>query len=576
MDKHEVANILNEMAVLLDLKGENPFKVRAYENAARIIEALTDNLKELVDSQKLTSIKGIGSNLSDHIKEIVLTGKLKEHTKLKSSIPNGIIEMLKIPGLGPKKTRHIWEEMGIETVGELELACNRHLLSHIEGFGEKTEAKILAGIEMLKKFSGKRLFPEALQTAKEIHSQISLSKEVIRSAIAGSIRRKKEVIGDIDILVSSNSPKRIMDKFTALPQIERILEKGDTKAEVILENGMQCDLRTVTDEEYPFALHYFTGSKEHNVEMRSIAKKKGLKLNEYGLFKGNGKKSIACKDEADLFQKFGLEYIEPELRENTGEIEAAAHKKLPNLISADDLTGLFHVHSKYTDGECSISEMAHAAKSMGMKYISINDHSKILAMVHGLDEEDLIKQHKEIDSINKELGEFKILKGIEVDILADGSIDLSDKILSDCDMVIAAIHTRFGMPEEEMTERIIKGISNPHVHALAHPTGRLFLAREPYAVDIKRVIDVAAQLHIAMEINSHPQRLDLDWRWCKYAKEKGAKFIISPDAHSTAGLSDIVYGIGVARKGWLEKSDVLNCLPIDRLLKYLRNKNKNS
>jgi DNA polymerase (family 10) len=567
MDKEQVAQTLAEIARILELNDENPFKVRAYLNAARIVEGLTDDLASLVKRDELIKIKGIGRNLADHIAELLRTGKVKEYDKLIRAVPEGVKQMLMIPGLGPKKVGSLWKKRGIKSLGELEVACKRHLLSGEPGFGTRTEEKILEGIEMVKRFAGKRRFDEAFAWAEVVHAEVEGWPETTLSQVAGSIRRRKEIVKDIDILVATKKPDEVMGRFVSMPHVERVLQHGKTKSEVILSSGIQCDLRAIAREEFPFALHYFTGSKEHNVEMRRVAKGRGLKLNEYGLFKGDSKKSRVCSDEASLFGALGMDFIPPELRENTGEIQAAQKHKLPRLIEEEDVKGMLHVHTTYTDGELSVEGMAKATRERGYKYLAICDHSQAVTIAGGMKPAEARKQLKEIDRVNKKLKGFKILKGIEVDILADGSLDYDDKLLSEFDLVIAAIHSRFGMAEAEMTERIIKGISNPNVDILAHPTGRLLLARDPYAVDLKKVIGAAVKHNVVLEINAHPQRLDLDWRWCKYAKEKGAKFAICPDAHSVDDLECVSFGVGVARKGWLEKGDVINCLSADQMVK---------
>lgn len=570
MDKHQVAQVLSEIAKLLELKGENPFKVRAYENAARIVEGLTEDIQTLIEKGGLTQIKGIGKNLADHIAEIVRTGRLKEYERLRKSVPEGVIDMLAIPGLGPKRVRFLWEEEKVKSVAELESRCKGHKIAGLPGFGAKTEEKILAGIASLKRFAGQHLYSEARDFADEILRQVRRWPEVIRCEVAGSVRRRKELVKDIDILAATARPEKVMGRFVSLDQVGDVVQHGKTKSEVILKSGIQCDLRAITDEQYPFALHYFTGSKDHNVAVRTIAKKAGIKMNEYGMFKGSSKKSIPCKCEKDVFGALGLAYIEPELRENMGEIEAAAKSKLPRLIEESDVKGVAHAHSTYTDGRNTIAEMAGATRKLGYQYIVIADHSQAVTVAGGMKPADVVRQHREIDRLNEKLRGFRILKGIEVDILADGKLDYADDLLAAFDVVIAAIHSRFGMGEKEMTDRIIKGISNLQVDAFSHPSGRLLLVREPYKVDLKKVIDAAAKYRVAMEINAHPQRLDLDWRWCKHAKERGVKFLICPDAHSADGLKDVVYGVGIARKGWLEKGDILNCLTADQLVKYFK------
>lgn len=568
VDKQEVANYLELIAEVLDIKGENPFKINAYHNAARIVEGLTEDLEDLVKRNELIKIKGIGKNMSDHISEILRTGKIKEYEKVIKTIPKGLFEILRIPGLGPKKAKVLWEHLSIKSVGELEYACKENRLLDLPGFGKKMQDKILKGIEYLKKFEDQHLYSAALSAATQIFDIIKKHRGVIRAEIAGSIRRFKELIKDIDILVSSEKSKPIMDAFVSLPQVESVTAKGETKSSVILKSGIAADLRVVSEKEFPYALHYFTGSKEHNVAMRSLAKKNNIKMNEYGLFKGT--KLIVCKDEKEIFEKLGLEFIPPEIRENQGEIEAASKHKLPKLIEGKDIKGIIHVHSDWSDGVVTIEEMARAAKKLGYSYIGLADHSQTAKYAGGLTAKDVRQQHKEADAVNKKLSQFTVLKGIESDILPDGSLDYPEKVLASFDFVIASIHSRFNMNEKEMTSRIIKALKNPYTSILGHPTGRLLLAREGYLVDMRKIIDAAADYGVAIEINCHPQRLDLDWRHGKYAKSKGLKVVIAPDAHSPEGLLDLYYGVGIARKGWFEKGDVLNCLGADELKKYFK------
>lgn len=568
LDKIQIAQVLEEIGVILELKGENPFKVRAYTNAARVLEQLEENLDELIKSGKLTDIKGIGKNLAEHIVELHTTGRLKEYDKLRKSIPNGVFEMLNIQGLGPKKVRVLWEDLGIDKIEILELKCRQGKIATLPGFGQKTQDKILQGIQFLRSFQGQFLFCDAHAVALALLEEIEQHKNTIRCEIAGSIRRRKEIVGDIDILVSSKEAEPLMDLFTRHPLVEAITAKGSTKSSVVLKTGMNADLRVVSDDEFPFALHYFTGSKEHNVAMRARAKKRGLKLSEYGLFKGTT--PTKCNTEADIFKALDLAYIEPEMREDTGEMQAAAKNELPKLIELEDIQGIMHIHSKYSDGTATIEEMAKAAKSMGMKYLGMADHSQAVTYAGGLTPEDVKRQHKEIDKLNKKMKSFRILKGIECDILKDGKLDYSDSVLKTFDFVIAAIHSSFNMSEADMTKRICTALKNPFVTMLAHPTGRLLLSREPYKVDMHKVIEAAANNGVCIEINSNPHRLDLDWRLCKLAKEKGVKISINPDSHSPDGLDDVVYGVGIARKGWLTKEDVLNTMTADELLQCLR------
>jgi DNA polymerase (family 10) len=579
MDKNEVAQILEEIGTLLELKGENPFKCRAYHNASRIVGALTTDINSLVQSGELKNIKGIGEGLAEKISELTQTGKLKYYEDLKKSLPEGLILMLRIQGLGPKRIKVLYDRLGIKTVDQLKEACERRRLAEIDGFGEKTEENILKGIELLRKHVDKHLYPEAKEAAERVHAVIKKQKGVLRSEVAGSLRRKKEVIGDIDILVSAKrsiSPG-LMEVFTSHPDVAEVLAQGETKSSVVLKSGINCDLRVVDDSEYPFALAYFTGSKEHNIEMRSLAKKSGWSLNEYGFSelgaeekRGKAKRIVRCKDEEDIFKALGLSFIPPELRENMGEIEAAAKGKIPKLLEEKEIKGTFHCHSTYSDGSNSIEQMAKAARDLRWEYLGIADHSKSAAYAGGLTEARVKEQLREIDQLNKKSKDFKIFKGSEVDILPDGTLDYSDKILASFDYVVISVHSKFKMTEAEMTKRITKALKNKYVTMLGHPTGRLLLSREPYPVDMIKVIDAAAEYGKIIEINSHPLRLDLDWRLCKYAKEKGVLIALNPDAHNTDGLKDVLYGVGVARKGWLEKKNVINAWTLTQVAERLR------
>ncbi|MBI4126595.1 MAG: DNA polymerase/3'-5' exonuclease PolX [Deltaproteobacteria bacterium] len=574
MDKHQIANVLAEMAALLDLKGENPFKVRAYENAARVLDGLSQDLDHLIARKQLTDIKGIGANLATHITELHAHGTFDEYVQLRRSIPEGVVAMLAIPGLGAKKVGTLWKKLKITTIDELEKMCRAGKIAKLEGFGEKSQEKILKGIESVRRFSGRHLVSEAHVAAAALLDAVKKCKAVLRAEVGGSVRRYVETVGDIDILVATKNPEAVMDYFVTLPDVTQVVAKGATKSSVVLSSGINADLRAVTEREFPFTLHYFTGSKAHNVAMRSLAKQHDMKLNEYGLFKGKDEKRIPCKDEAAIFAVFGLDFIPPELREDMGEMEAAAKKSLPRLVEQGDLKGVLHAHTTYSDGRASLEEMAFAAKKRGFAYLGISDHSKSAAYAGGLSVEQIHQQHREIDQLNKKLTGIRLLKGIECDILADGSLDYSDDILETFDFVIASIHSKFTMTESEMTKRICAAISNPHVDILAHPTGRLLLTRDPYPVDMLKVIQCAAKQGVAIEINSHPQRLDLDWRWGQQMMALGVKTLISPDAHSTDGLDVVRFGIGIARKGWFEKEDVLNCFGVDNLLMHFQRHEK--
>ncbi len=576
MDNKTVAEILEEIGTLLELKGENPFKCRAYHNASRIVASLMDDLKLLSESGGLKKIKGIGEGLAEKIVELIQTGKSEYHERLKNSLPPGLPDMLRIPGLGPKRIKVLYDKLNITSIEKLKEAAENKQLEKLEGFGEKIEENILKGIEQLKKHASKYLYPVAKESADKIISELKNIKSVIRIELAGSLRRKKEIIGDIDIVVSATDAPRIMDAFVKHHDVAEVIAKGETKSSVILKNGINCDLRVVSEAEFPFALAYFTGSKEHNVEMRSVSKKFGLSLNEYGFSeigaeetRGKAKQKIKCKTESEIYKTLGLEFVPPELRENYGELEAASNWKLPNLIEEKDIRGTFHCHTKYSDGFNTLAEMAEASQKLGWEYLGIAEHSKSAAYAGGLDERMVKQQLEEIDYLNKSYKNFRILKGIEVDILPDGSLDFANRILELFDFVICAIHTKFNMPEKDMTKRIIKGMKNKCVTMLAHPTGRLLLEREPYPVNMLEMIKAASDFGKIVEINAHPLRLDLDWRLCKYAKETGVKIAINPDAHNINSLTDVFYGVGIARKGWLEKSDVINTRSLKEITKYL-------
>jgi DNA polymerase (family 10) len=568
--KETVIEILEEIAVLLELSGENPFKSRAYQNAARNLEKLDTDFINLVKENKLSHVQGIGEAINKKIKELVDTGKLAYYESLKSSIPPGHLEMLKIAGLGPKKIHSLYEQLGIKTLGELEYACHENRLVELKGFGKKTQDNILAGIEKLKLYKQRRLYAEVATDARALLSLLTDNKDVCRVSLAGSLRRSAETVKDIDIVSSSAAPEKLAGYFASLPQVATVSAHGITKVSVTLHTGINADLRIVADQEFPHALLHFTGSKEHNTVLRSRAKEIGLKINEYGLWRGA--KDIVCHSEEEIFSHLNLTYIPPELRENMGEIEAAEKGNLPVLVEEKDIRGLFHVHTNFSDGAESLEGMVEAAGKMGMQYIGISDHSQSAYYAGGLKIEEIEKQHKLIDALNKKYAPLHIFKGIESDILPDGSLDYADDVLERFDFVIAAIHSNFNMSEKEMTRRITKSLENRYTTMLAHPTGRLLLARESYAVNIMEIIDVAARYGKVLELNANPRRLDLDWRNCIHARKKGVKISINPDAHHAAGLADISFGIKIARKGWLEKKDCINCLSLNEMKKFLSRK----
>jgi DNA polymerase (family 10) len=581
MDKKQVAALLDEMGTLFELRGENPFKCRAFHNAARVVESLSEDLSALVADGRIREVKGIGEHLSKLITEMVQTGKCSEYEEVKSSIPDGLLQMIRIPGLGPKRVKVLFEKLKIATIEELRNACQNHRLAKLDGFGEKTEENILKGIDLLASVSNKFLYPQAREEAAAIAESLRQLKAVRQCEIAGSLRRRKEIVGDIDIVVSADQKDRtrIFDHFVTLPAVQKVIGRGDTKSSVMLSSGIQCDLRIVSGAEFPFALNYFTGSKEHNVEMRSRARTLGLSLNEYGFSKVEEKGTQArpavphCKNESEIYQALKLAFIPPELRENTGEIEAAAAGGLPSLIEDKDIRGTFHCHTNYSDGLNTLEEMAEGARALGWQYLGIADHSKAAAYAGGLSVEKVKQQLKAIDALNALSKGFRLFKGTEVDIMSDGSLDYSDKVLSSFDYVVAAIHSKFKMTEEEATKRMIKALKNKYVTFIAHPTGRLLLSREGYPINMTQVIEAAADYGKGIEINAHPFRLDLDWRFVRYAKEKKVPLYVTPDAHAIAGLRDVYYGVGIARKGWLNAADVVNTWnvrKVDALFSSLR------
>jgi len=583
MDKAQVAEILLEIGTLLELKGENPFKTRAYKNAARTIENLSEPLTKIVAEKQLGQIKGIGEALEQKITELVETGELAYYRDLKASLPPGLIEMLEIPGLGPKKIQALNQKLGVDSVEKLEAACRKGQIAQLDGFGEKTQINLLEGIERRRTYASKHLLSEALRAAEPLLERLREHPGVIRCSAAGSLRRFREVIGDIDLLASSKKPAAVIEFFVAQPDVIKVTAQGETKASVILQGGIQCDLRVVSDREFPFALAYFTGSKEHNIVMRQRAIQRGLRLNEYGLFKSKTETRdpqllVSCRDEAEIFSKLDLPFVPPELREDHGEFAAAEKKDLPRLIEWTDLRGALHNHSVWSDGHDRLEEIADYMEGLGLEYWAITDHSQSSFQANGLDAKRLREQMKEIKTINGRLAErgseFRLLTGCEVDILRD-RLDFDDELLSELEVVVASLHVPSNN-EAENTKRLIRAAQNPFVHMLGHPTGRLLLEREPYPVNMQAVIDACAETGTWIELNCNPHRLDLDWRLWPYAKQKGIKCAINPDAHRNEHSGFLRFGTGIADKGWLEKGDVINTSPLKVLLEKLNRKHLSS
>ena len=581
MDKDHVAEILSEIGMLLELKGENPFKTRAYANAARTLEGLNEPIERIVAENRLPEIKGIGEGLQKKITELVTTGKLVYYEELKASIPAGLPLLLQIPGLGPKKIKALHDKLGIETMEQLEACCQQGKIAVLDGFGEKTQLKLLEGIQFRRQYASKHLLVDALVAAEAILERLRNHPAVIRCSTAGSVRRFKEVIGDVDLLASSKTPVEVLDFFVKQPEVASISAKGDTKATVILSRGIQADLRVVSDAEFPFALAYFTGSKEHNIVMRQRAIQRGLRLNEYGLFRSteetrDPKLLVPCVTEEAIFKQLGLAYIHPELREDQGEFVAAEQGTLPRLIEWTELRGSLHNHSNWSDGRGSLEEIAAYMEELGCSYWAITDHSKSSIQANGLDPSRLRQQLQAIKELNQRLEnegrDFRLLTGAEVDILSEGRLDLSDDLLAELDVVIASVHQGFTSSEAEMTKRVIAAVQNRFVHILGHLTGRLLLEREPYPVNQTAVIDACAATGTWIELNAHPSRFDLDWRLWPYARRRGVKCVINCDAHRNEHADFLRLGVGIARKGGLTKSDVINTLPLPALMQALRMK----
>lgn len=569
--RDQVVEILERIALLLELRGENPFKVRAYRNGARALELLEGDLPSLVRETGLEGIPGIGEALREKIGTLVQTGKLPYYEELRAHFPPTLFELFDVPGLGPKKIKALYGQLGVASTADLEAACRDGRVAGLEGFGAKTQEKLLHALDMLKQGTGRHLASAAATAATALYGTLRAHPDTIRISVGGSTRRRNDTVHDIDLIVSTREPAEISGVFRGHPLVADVLAAGDTKSSVLLQGGLQADLRVVTDAEYPFALNYFTGSKEHNIVLRGMAQERGWTLNEYRMApaKKGAPEIPRIREEADLYQVFGFDYIEPELRENRGEFEAAAQGRLPDLVKLENIRGTFHCHTTASDGRNSLAEMAGAARDLGLQYLGIADHSKASVQANGLDAARLKRQVGEIAALNRDQDGFRVFSGTECDILKDGTLDFPDKVLAQLDYVVASVHSSFTMDEAAMTKRIIRAMTNPHVTMLGHLTGRLLLRREPYAVNIPAVLDAAADTGTLVELNADPHRLDLDWRWWRLAKEKGVKCVINPDAHSVAGLQNLYFGIGAARKGWLTKSDVVNCLPLAKIAPVL-------
>ncbi|MEO0039488.1 MAG: hypothetical protein RIS38_436 [Verrucomicrobiota bacterium] len=571
MEKNDIAAVLDEIAMFMELTGENPFKIRAYSAGARILENLTEDLGELIDGGKLADIPGLGEALVDKITTLRRDGVLPFHQKLKASIPAGLLEVIQIPGLGPKKVRALWTQLAVEDLAKLKEVCESGAVAELKGFGAKTQEKILEGIKNRVAYGKRHRWHEAAAVAEPILAGLRALPQVSHAESAGSLRRARETVGDLDFLVASSEPRPVMDWFVAYPGVKEVTAHGETKSSVRFGNGLQADLRVVPAEQFYFALHHFTGSKEHNVAMRHRALGRGLSMSEWG-FKSVDEKTPApgARNEAEVFAALGLPWIPPELREGNGEIDAAEAGQLPRLVELADLRGVFHNHTTESDGDHTLDQMAAAAEARGWDYLGISDHSKSSFQAGGLDEARLAKQLEDIARLNaSEKYRVRVLSGSEVDILKDGTLDFSDDVLARLDFVVASVHNLFTLDREAQTARIIKAIESEHVDMIGHLTGRLLNKREPYDVDIARIIDAAAANETIIELNANPWRLDLDWRWWRRAAEKGVLCSINPDAHDVDQLDFAAHGVRIARKGWLTPAQVLNTRPLPEVLKWL-------
>lgn len=583
MDKSKISDVFEEIAVLLELKGENPFKARAYTNAARMLDTYEGDIAQLVAEDRLKELPGIGESMHQKIVELVKTGRLEHYEKLRASVPEGLLAMMEIPALGPKKIKMLHEKLNIASITELEAACQAHRVRELAGFGAKTEEKILAGIARSRDYAHLVHYADAWEQAEEIREELRGHEAVIQLSVAGSLRRGREVIKDIDLVASSGEPAEVMDYFVSLPGVKQVTNHGPTKSSIVLESGISVDLRVVSDKEYPYALHHFTGSKEHNVAMRQRAIAQGRKLSEWGLFEivpGKKKdpekegKLVPCRTEEEIFTALGLQYIPPELRENLGEIEAAEKKEIPRLVEWTQLRGTFHCHTNWSDGKNTLVEMAGEARELGLDYLGIADHSKSSFQANGLNEERLGEQIGMIAKLNSQIADFHVFAGSEVDILKDGRLDFSDDVLKRLDYVVASVHNVLNQEEEEMTKRVIRAMENEYVTMLGHVTGRLLLQREPSKINLEKIIDCAARTGTWIELNCSSWRMDMDWRCWHRARDKGVKCAINPDAHRVSQFSMLRHGVTTARKGWLRREDVMNTMSLGEIKKALAGKRK--
>jgi len=561
----EISFVFNQIADLLEIQGANPFRVRAYRRAALNIEGLADNIETLSLQGTLRNVPGIGEDLANKIDEYLRTGKIAFHEDLKKEVPPGLAKLVEIPSVGPKTAKEIYDRFRIETIEDLEALCKTDKLLGVPGFKKKTIDNMLRGIDLYRKRKGSYLLGRTVPIAKQLCKYLEGFAD--RVAYAGSLRRMKEIVHDVDILAASKDPARTMQAFLAMPFVESVLAQGGTKASVRVQDDLQVDLRVIDHQSWGAAMHYFTGSKAHNIRMRERAIKQGFKLNEYGLFDANDK-SVAGAEEEEIFARLGLPYIAPVLREDWGEIEAAAQGKLPNIIELEDIRGDLHMHTTWSDGKYSSEEMIEAARKRGYRYIALTDHSKSLGVAGGLSDEDLLKHTEECRALDSKYSDIRVLAGTEVDIRQDGSLDYSDELLAKLDFVVASVHSGFKQDRATLTSRVVRAMQNPYVRVIGHPTGRLLGDRDPYELDMDQVMKEAARTRTCLEVNSNFHRLDLNDLHCRKARDLGVHVIISTDSHNYDDLLNLPYGVATAQRGWIEKDRVLNARPVEEMLSF--------
>ncbi|MCP3101842.1 DNA polymerase/3'-5' exonuclease PolX [Myxococcus sp. K15C18031901] len=572
VDKNTIAQVLRDISLLLQLQGENAFRSRAYDQGADRILGLTQDLGPLVAEGRLESLPGIGPALAEKITELVTTGRMRYFDELRAKFPPGLLELMRLPDLGPRKVGALWRELGVGSVDALEQACREQRVRQLKGFGEKSEAKILEGIALYRRARGERkLLGDALPVAEALLERVRASPGVVRASLGGSVRRRAETVADVDIIASAADPGPVLDALATAPGVAAVLGKGDSKCSVRLTEGdLQVDLRVLPDEDFATALHHFTGSKAHHIRLRGMGHERGLKISEWGVHRDDGSK-VSVKDEAALYALLDMQYVPPELREDNGEVEAALASQLPtDLVTLEDVQGAVHAHTTWSDGRNSLEEMARAAKELGLKYLTITEHSEAAIYAGGLKVDDLQRQWEEIDRVNEAVPGVRLLKGIEVDILESGALDYDDRVLERLEVVIASVHVRHSMDEEQMTQRVLTALDNPFLHILGHPTGRLIQSREPYPLRMEAVLERAAERGVAVEINGKPARLDIKAEYVRKATRLGVRLVVSCDAHRREDLGNLAFAVATARRGWARRQDVLNTLPADRFLAALR------